>query len=658
MKNVRLLFILYDRPDYPAGPIINYTRMLPALVQRGYEVHVLVLYWSDFPNAREIQKKSVNIHVSPFIKDSKYAVKWIMEQVEGIQPDIFIPDVSTPGCFAGKWIEKSGIPVINSHRSDDENNWGKAIYFSDPKNGFATSAIFCVNNYLLDQLNKKIKNPELITTVIPSGVPIPDKFSQQKNTLSIVYVGRIIQKQKKIIETAHVFIELAKRFTEINFTFLGNGPDRKNCEEIVANSGYESRFTFTGMLKDDAYKNELAKHDIVILLSAYEGTPGSLMDSMASGLIPICYQYPGSEELVIDGRTGFLVKDRVDSVIEAVSILVTNTGLRKKLSRNARQHIVDRFSIESTLDKWEVLINSLLKQYDGRKTFFTVPKEIELPPMNDLLIEHRIIETPSLFKQILSKVKLRTRIRSILPKFSKRTREISSDNFIAIPFSPTNLDLYMARTSIKNALDRALPRLTGCLLDAGCGKMPYKDYILEKGFVKEYVGLDVETALAYDEKVKPDYTWDGKIMPFENDSFDSCIATEVLEHCLEPEVFLCEVNRVLKSGGTVFFTVPFLWNLHEVPNDQYRYTPFSLERHLNGSGFHDIQIMATGGWHASMAQMMGLWVRRAPISEGKRFLLSLLFKPIIKYLLKRDKVLDYSFSEGQMITGLYGFAKK
>jgi SAM-dependent methyltransferase len=147
-------------------------------------------------------------------------------------------------------------------------------------------------------------------------------------------------------------------------------------------------------------------------------------------------------------------------------------------------------------------------------------------------------------------------------------------------------------------------------------------------------------------------------MPIESESFECAFGTEVLEHCPNPEVVMKEVHRVLKPGGVFFFTVPFLWNLHEVPNDEYRYTPFSLERHLKNSGFTDITIKATGGWHASMAQMLGLWVRRSSMSSRKRKILSRFLKPIIKYLIKLDEPENVQFKEGQMITGLYGVAKK
>ena len=147
-------------------------------------------------------------------------------------------------------------------------------------------------------------------------------------------------------------------------------------------------------------------------------------------------------------------------------------------------------------------------------------------------------------------------------------------------------------------------------------------------------------------------------MPFENSSFDCAFGTEVLEHCPEPEIVLNEVYRVIKPKGVFFFTVPFLWNLHETPHDEYRYTPYSLERHLKNSGFKNINILATGGWHASMAQMLGLWVKRSPLGIYKRKWLSYILKPIIKYLISKDKKSSIEFKEGLMITGLYGTATK
>ena len=234
----------------------------------------------------------------------------------------------------------------------------------------------------------------------------------------------------------------------------------------------------------------------------------------------------------------------------------------------------------------------------------------------------------------------------------------AADNFTRAEFTRENLDRFIIRTNIFNSITASAKHFSGTLLDIGCGKMPYKKYILNNSAVTKYIGLDIETALEYESAIKPDFTWNGIVMPFEQDSFETAFGTEVLEHCPRPEIILTEVFRVLKPGASFFFTVPFLWPLHEVPHDEYRYTPFSMERLLKEAGFTNIKINAFGGWHSSLAQMLGLWVRRAPINPSKRKILSYLLKPVIGLLIKKDNKISFEFTEGQMITGLYGIAYK
>lgn len=236
--------------------------------------------------------------------------------------------------------------------------------------------------------------------------------------------------------------------------------------------------------------------------------------------------------------------------------------------------------------------------------------------------------------------------------------KMESDGFIHISKANDNLDRYQVRTNILIALNRVMPQLKGKLLDIGCGKMPYRAHILESSAVDQYTGMDIDSSLTYDKDIIPDIRWDGKTMPVQNESYDSAIATEVLEHCPNPELVMKEIHRVLRPGGIFFFTVPFLWNLHEVPHDEYRYTPFSLERHLKNSGFTSIDLFSMGGWHASMAQMLGLWVRRSPMRPISRKILSFFLSPCIEFLIRKDKGLKTGFTEGQMITGIYGWAKK
>ncbi|MCC6447824.1 MAG: class I SAM-dependent methyltransferase, partial [Chitinophagaceae bacterium] len=204
------------------------------------------------------------------------------------------------------------------------------------------------------------------------------------------------------------------------------------------------------------------------------------------------------------------------------------------------------------------------------------------------------------------------------------------NEFIDPQLSVDNIDRFVVRSRIFSALKTSLHEFKGELLDVGCGKMPYRKYIFDNSKIKKYIGLDIETAIDY-KGDKPDFFWDGKKMPFQNDSFDTILLTEVLEHCPDPDIVLKECFRVLKNDGVLFFTVPFLWPLHEAPHDEYRYTPWALQRHFQNAGFVNIGINPLGGWHFSLAQILGLWGARAPISDFKRKF----FRRAVLFIMKR-----------------------
>ena len=108
----------------------------------------------------------------------------------------------------------------------------------------------------------------------------------------------------------------------------------------------------------------------------------------------------------------------------------------------------------------------------------------------------------------------------------------------------------------------------------------------------------------------------------------------------------------------LFFTVPFLYPLHDVPHDEYRYTPFALERHFRNAGFTRLELKALGGWDASLAQMMGLWLRLRPMpSMRTRAILSRIAMPVVRYLAERDRP-PQVFGEVTMLTGISGTAVK
>lgn len=226
--------------------------------------------------------------------------------------------------------------------------------------------------------------------------------------------------------------------------------------------------------------------------------------------------------------------------------------------------------------------------------------------------------------------------------------------YIKPSISPLNMDLYIIRCGIMTELKSALPKLSGTLLDVGCGFSPYKSLVLSPlTKVQKYIGLDLED----NTYQRPDLTWDGTRIPMETDSVDCVLMTEVLEHCPEPEQVLKEVNRVLKPSGVIFLTTPFIWPLHDTPWDYYRFTPYALKLLLTRAGFVGFTIKPIGGWNASLAQLLGLWARRRPMPKLMRIVLTALVYPLWASLVIADKV-PKNFPNNSFFCGLSVIATK
>jgi len=214
-------------------------------------------------------------------------------------------------------------------------------------------------------------------------------------------------------------------------------------------------------------------------------------------------------------------------------------------------------------------------------------------------------------------------------------KEYIKENFTEVKLNDENFHLYTVRKSILSAIKKNVDFFKGDILDVGCGIMPYKEIIKSNTSVVNYVGMDLENA-DYHGQIAPDLIWDGKMIPVKECFFDSIIATEFLEHYLDTKSILLEMNRVLKPEGFIFGTVPFIWNLHEVPHDEYRFTPYSLKKHLENSGFINIKIQALGGANMALAQLFCIWFKIKHFG-GKRFL-KYPFLYFIKWLIKNDQI--------------------
>ncbi|MBR2425729.1 MAG: class I SAM-dependent methyltransferase [Lentisphaeria bacterium] len=174
-----------------------------------------------------------------------------------------------------------------------------------------------------------------------------------------------------------------------------------------------------------------------------------------------------------------------------------------------------------------------------------------------------------------------------------------SSSIWGIFFNP----FYFARKELFLFVKKAGSQLNGKVLDVGCGTKPYKKLISYEC----YVGLEYDTEENRKNK-NADFFYDGHQFPFENASFDSILCNQVLEHVFNPDKFLSEVSRVLRPGGKLLLTVPFVWDEHEQPFDYGRYTSFGLKELLFNHGFTVLEHHKTCNDFSAISQLYATFI--------------------------------------------------
>lgn len=162
--------------------------------------------------------------------------------------------------------------------------------------------------------------------------------------------------------------------------------------------------------------------------------------------------------------------------------------------------------------------------------------------------------------------------------------------------------LWLATSSLERVLAPEVSRLAGCVLDLGAAEAPYRRWAASG---VRWISLDYpETSARRRTAAAPDLWGDAGAVPLLDGSVDAVLCTEVLEHVPQPPAVMAEVVRVLRPGGRLVLTAPFIWGLHEAPRDYHRFTRYGLEALASSAGLVVERIVPTTSVWETYAQRL------------------------------------------------------
>lgn len=182
----------------------------------------------------------------------------------------------------------------------------------------------------------------------------------------------------------------------------------------------------------------------------------------------------------------------------------------------------------------------------------------------------------------------------------------------------------------------------GDVLDIGCGNKPYEKMF--EGLINKYTGCDIVQS----DLNKVDVLSLANKIPLEDNSFDTIISTQTIEHVEDHQGLVNEAHRLLKPNCYFILSGPFNWQLHEEPYDFFRFSKHGFKYILEKAGFEVIEIKENGGMWSVVGQYIIKNISNDHIGRNRKIrIIFNLFKRLkIIYLLnclfdKLDK-LDYN----------------
>jgi glycosyltransferase involved in cell wall biosynthesis len=182
------------------------------------------------------------------------------------------------------------------------------------------------------------------------GIP-PERFT-------VGWIGRMTG-IKRTDDDLLAVRRLRERGIDACLCMVGDGPDRNQVEHRAHELGIVRHCLFLGYQEDVA--PFFAAFDAMVLPSANEGTPVTVIEALAAGRPVVATRVGGVPDVVREGEHGFLVEPGdVDALADRLAALARDPELRERLGAAGRERVLPRYAVDRLVDDMDRLYRSLL----------------------------------------------------------------------------------------------------------------------------------------------------------------------------------------------------------------------------------------------------------------------------------------------------------
>jgi colanic acid/amylovoran/stewartan biosynthesis glycosyltransferase WcaL/AmsK/CpsK len=178
-----------------------------------------------------------------------------------------------------------------------------------------------------------------------------DREINNREEIRIVSIARLIEK-KGIKYGIKGVSKLCALYPNISYDIVGDGPIKNDLKRMINVLGLQKQIKLIGWQSHKKIVSLLGKANIMLAPSVvsrdgdHEGIPVAIMEAMASGLPVISTYHSGIPELIQNGKTGLLSKERdTEGLSNHLKNIIENSELPKKIAKKAREKIVKDYNL-------------------------------------------------------------------------------------------------------------------------------------------------------------------------------------------------------------------------------------------------------------------------------------------------------------------------